>query len=120
MTYQEQYAGENGIIVEDDDHNILLFPGWPSGQNMVHLFNYTSKSTSAINVYCQPVSLAYRPDDQRGDDAIVRHCKLNTTIMRVPYFVLGKWTDIPPTGLYSDHLDTTDLTNTVILQYESE
>ena len=121
---QERYAGENGIIVEDDGHNILLFPGGAFGQNVVYLFNYTSKSTSAISVYCQPVSLAYRSDDQRGDDVIVGHCRLNTTLMRVPYFVLGvrsgKWTDISPTGLYSNHLDTTDLTNTVILQYESE
>ena len=124
FTNQERYAGENGIIVEDDGHNILLFPGGSSGQNVVHLFNYSSKSTSAINVYCQPVGLAYRPDDQREDDVIVGHCKLNTTIMRVPYFRLGirngKWTDISPTGLYSNRLDTTDLTNAVILQYESE
>ena len=120
LTDQERYAGENGIIVQDDG---LLFPGGSSDQNVVHLFNFTSKSTSTINVYCQPVSLAYRPDDQRKN-VIVGHCKLNTTIMRVPYFVLGvhngKWTDISPPGLYSDQLDTTNLTNSVILQYESE
>ena len=121
---QESYAGENGITVEDDGHNILLFPGGNSGQQVIHLFNYTSKSTSTINVYCQPVSLAYRPADQRVDDAIVGHCTLNTTVMRVPYFGLGvrggKWTDVSITGLYSNRLDTTNLTNTVILQYESD
>ena len=124
LTDQERYAGENGITVEDDGHNILLFPGGYSGQQVVHLFNYTSKSTSAINVYCQPVSLAYRPGDQRVNDAIVGHCTLNTTIMRVSYFGLGvrndKWMDISPTGLYSNQLDTTDLTNAVILQYEND
>ena len=120
LTDQERYAGESGITVEDDGHNILLFPGGYSGQQVVHLFNYTSKSTSAINVYCQPVSLVYRPDQR----LVVGHCTINTTIMRVPYFALGvrngKWMDISPTGLYSNQLDTINLTNAIILQYEND
>ena len=120
LTDQERYAGENGITVEDDGHNILLFPGGYSGQQVVHLFNYTSESTSAINVYCQPVSLAYRPDQR----LVVGHCTINTTIMRVPYFGLGvrngKWMDISPTGLYSNQLDTINLTNAIILQYKND
>ena len=120
LTDQERYAGENGITVEDDGHNILLFPGGYSGQQVVYLFNYTSKSTNAINVYCQPVSLAYRPDQR----LVVGHCTINTTIMRVPYFALGvrngKWMDISPTGLYSNQLDAINLTNAIILQYEND
>ena len=39
FTGQEFYAGENGIIVQDDGHRILLFLGGYSNQRVVHIYN---------------------------------------------------------------------------------
>jgi len=124
FTGRESSAGENGITITQDGHRILLFPGGNSGQYVVHAFNYSSNSTSIITVYCQPVSLAYRPGYQRAGDSIVGHCTLNTTLMCFLYFKLGvrsgRWTDISRSGYCSRQLVTTNLTNPVILQYEND
>lgn len=124
FTSQEFYAGKNGIIVQDDGHRILLFPGGYSNQRVVHIYNYTDGSTSTVNVYCQPLSVAYRPGYQRVDDAIVGHCAFNATSMCIPYFRLsvrnGKWTDTSRDGFCSMRLATANHTNPVILQYKSD
>lgn len=127
FTHQEFYAGENGVTVTDGDHYMLFFPGGYAGQNLVHVLDYNTNSTSTVNVYCQPISLAYRPGYEREDDTIVGHCTLNSTLMLVPYFELciqnGKWTDCSRGGRYSDPehpVAINDLTNSVILKYESD
>ena len=73
---QSQYGGENGMTIEDDGHEIFLFPGGYSGQQVVHAYNYSDNSSSIIEVHCPPRSLVRQ---QRAGDTIVGHCK------RTPY-----------------------------------
>ena len=75
-----QYGGENGMTIEDDGHEIFLFPGGYSGQQVVHAYNYSDNSSSIIEIHCPPRSLVRQ---QRAGDTIVGHCK------RTPYTVFG-------------------------------
>ena len=127
LARRELYAGENGITVIDDGHYILLFPGGYANLKVMYFFNYSDNSTNAVNVHCQPITVAYRPGQHRVDDSIVGHCKINTTLMSVPYFKLrfsiqnGKWKDSDSAEyLFSLPVATTDLTYPVILQYEND
>ena len=127
LARRELYAGENGITVIDDGHYILLFPGGYANLKVMYFFNYSDNSTNAVNVHCQPITVAYRPGQHRVDDSIVGHCKINTTLMSVPYFKLrfsiqnGKWKDSDSAEyLFSQLVATTDLTYPVILQYEND
>ena len=118
----ESFAGENGI--EIDGHHIQLIPDGRSGGRSVHLFNYTTVTWSIINVYCTPLGLSYR----RDVDEIVGFCEVNTTydhsITCVPYFKLhiqdGQWVDVSRLGSCSQPLSTTNITNPVILQADSD
>ena len=74
LTSRELHAGENGIAVIDGGHHILLFPGGHANQKVMYFFNYSDSSTNAVNVHCQPITVAYRPGQRRVDYSIVGHC----------------------------------------------
>ena len=120
FTEHEPFAGENGI--EIDGHHVQLIPGGKSGGCSVHLFNYTTETWSTIDVYCPPLGLSYR----RDVDEIVGFCAVNTTnsLTCVPYFKLhiqdGQWVDVSRPGSCSQLLSTTNITNPVILQSDSD
>ena len=122
---RESFAGENGLTINNERYNILLIPGGRSDSYVVHLFDYTTKAWNTIDVYCQPLGLAYR----RERDVVVGFCRVNTTyydgtIMCVPYFVLrmenDKWVDVSRSGLCSQALSTANITNPVILQGDTD
>ena len=114
----ESFAGENGIEIEE--HHVQLIPGGSSGERFVHLFNYTTKTWTTIDVYCPPLGLSYR----RYFDEIVGFCAVNYSSTCVPYFKLhiedGQWVDVSRSGFCSLPLSTTNITNPVILQSDSD
>ena len=125
FTRGESFAGENGIEIDNERRHILLIPGGRSGSYVVHLFNYATKAWSTIDVYCQPLGIAYRPES----DEIVGFCTVNTTyhdgtITCMPYFVLrmenDKWVDVSRSGSCSQRLSTANITNPVILQGDTD
>ena len=96
---------QNGIAIEYDDHYVFLFPGGVCGdQAVVHVFNSSDNSSSTIEVNCLPVSLVYRPGQQRADDTIVGFCRCihycgpdPLSVSRYRFFKLmwnGRWMDI--------------------------
>ena len=102
---RQPYPGENGITIKLDNHYVFLFPGGVcSDQGVVHVFNFSDNSSSTIEVNCPPVSLVYRPGQQRADDTIVGHCKCichygrdPVCVSRYQFFKLmwnGRWMDI--------------------------
>jgi len=112
------YTKENNVTVNDMDSRIHLFPGI----NSVKILDLEGKDKwSSVDVTnCQPVGVArYGPD-------IVGYCELNTSRspLCVQYFRLyqrnGKWIDASRPGLCSYSLSTTNITNSVILQYLSQ
>jgi len=119
----EPYAGENGIIIDNERHHAQLIPGGKSGSNVVHLFDYNTRIWSTVDVYCQPLGLTYRQES----DEIVGFCAVNTTygpITCMPYFTLrvrnDKWVDVSQSGSCSQSLSTANVTNAVILQSDSD
>ena len=125
FTRGESFAGENGIEIHNEMHRVLLIPGGRSGSYAVHLFDYVAKVWSTIDVYCQPLGLAYRSES----DQIVGFCRVNTTyhdgtITCVPYFILrmqnDKWVDKSRSGSCSQQLSTANITNPVILQEDTD
>ena len=107
------YAGENGITIKHDGHYLFLFPGGYSGQRVLHVFNYSDNSSSTIEVYCLPISLAYKPGQETVNSTIVGHCRslnvfASARVSGYRYFKLGvrngKWMDISRAelrGLYN-------------------
>ena len=120
---QEAFAGENGINV-DNGYHFRLIPDGRSGSCVVHLFDYETKVWSTIDVYCHPLGLTYR----RDRDEVVGFCAVNATygpsVTCVPYFKLhiqdGQWVDVSRPGSCSQPLSTTNITNPVILQSDSD
>ena len=103
-----------------DDHasdsNVHLF----SGPNTVEMLSVGDKEWKSIEVHCQPAGIVHRSPYE-----IVGYCELNST--RVPlcvqYFTLklndnGDWSDDSKYGLCSYMLSTTNLTSSVILQFD--
>ena len=121
FTGRESFAGENGIEINNERRHVQLIPGGRAGLYAVHLLDYATKVWNTIDVYCQPLGLAYRPES----DEIVGFCRVNTTyhdgtITCVPYFILriqnDKWVDGSQSGSCSQRLSTVNITNPVILQ----
>ena len=115
------FAGENGI--EIGRHYIWLIPGGRSGGYYVKSFNYTTETWNTIDVYCPPLGLSYRQER----DEVVGFCAVNATygpITCVPYFTLrlqdGQWVDASRPGSCSQPLSTTNITDPVILQSDSD
>lgn len=127
FTKGESFAGENGIEINNERRHILLIPGGRYDSYVVHLLNYATEAPawSTIDVYCQPLGLAYRPES----DEIVGFCRVNTTyydgtITCVPYFVLrmenDRWVDVSQSDSCSQRLSTANITNPVILQGDTD
>ena len=116
-------AGENGITVSINNRTLLLFPMGRRGLQVLYLYDTISKTWDTIHVHCLPQGVALR------DRELVGFCVVNTSIWCVPYsrpyFKLtlqddGSWADDSGSGLCSCKLSTTNLTNSVILQYGSQ
>ena len=115
----DSQAGENGVLY-NGKHYTYFLPLGNAGKRIVALFDGTTERWTNIDVNCEPVGLA-----ERSPYEIVGFCAVNTTFNCVPYFRLAKqdddsWVDVSGSGLCSYRLSTTNLTNPVIMQYESQ
>jgi len=104
----------------NDEHGVILF----YGLNTVERLNFGNEVEEpiwkSIEIRCQPAGVVHRSPYE-----IVGYCKLNTTQVPpcVQYFRLklsrdGEWTDDTSAGLCSYALSTTNLTNSVIVQFD--
>jgi len=115
----DSQAGENGLLFNEESYRYFL-PLGNIGKRIMAVFDGATETWTSIGVYCEPVGLAIQSPNQ-----IVGFCTVNTTNNCVQYFRLaqqdgGNWVDVSESGLCSYTLSTTNLTNPVILQYESQ
>jgi len=120
ISNSNSYAGENGVLISYDGRRALVIPAGNIGRNNLDVFDIDTETWSKIEVYCPPVGVAYRYGE------IIGFCAVNTSVPFpcVPYFRAamrnGEWTDVSRRGLCSYSLYNANLTNTIILQYDSQ
>jgi len=117
-TVSQSHAGENGIA--DYLINTLIYPAGRLGLNSLYMFDMGTRQWSDIDTYCKPIGVAYFYYD------VVGFCDLiSNPTPCVPYFKMqrtrdGQWRNGSSSGLCSYGLSTTNLTNPVILTYDSQ
>ena len=118
------------VTREDDRHDRTggRYTFLSTGLNSVEKLSIDGENLSwktswkTIPLYCQPAGVI-----ERSPYEIIGYCELNTTRkpLCVQFFRLqlnknGEWSDVSTPGLCSDILSTTNLSNSVILEYDGQ